>query len=297
MICNMTKGGNAYGLMKYLLGEKGQNGHVRQYARVIGGTIDGDTVEELTKNFMFVRALRPSLGIYMVNAPLRLADGETLQPRQWAELGSAWAEMMGFDTYSIVQHSDQEIHVAAIRIRAQDGTTVSDSHDWQRSESIVRNLEKQFGLRKTESSHLLKRAGTKTHGRGKTKARCEELWVPAFVRDKIEQVIRGGNGSISATDFINALDMFNIRVFANVASTGKMSGFSYYCGDEKIKSEDMGNIYKWSTFQERVIYNQELDFERCRETRVAHFNANANVSESDKSDLDDTSQGCALSAL
>lgn len=27
MICNMTKGSNAYGLMKYLLGEKWQNGH------------------------------------------------------------------------------------------------------------------------------------------------------------------------------------------------------------------------------------------------------------------------------
>src|SRR3546814_8214673 len=76
---------------------------------------------------------------------------------------------MGFTGYMIVSHGDH-IHVAASRI-CLDGSVVSDAHDWRRSESLIRDIERDFGLRQIEASHLLEPERAGDHRKAPTMAR------------------------------------------------------------------------------------------------------------------------------
>src|SRR3546814_19564983 len=76
---------------------------------------------------------------------------------------------MGFTGYMIVSHGDH-IHVAASRI-CLDGSVVSDAHDWRRSESLIRDIERDFGLRQIEASHLLEPDRAGDHRKAPTMAR------------------------------------------------------------------------------------------------------------------------------
>lgn len=273
MIGKLTKGQTIYGLLTYLLGEKDQKGDVREMARVIGGTVDGDNVNELCKNFMLIRSLKPNLKTYVVNESLRLKEGQKLESQQWAELADSWAQGLGFDTYSIIQHSDSEVHIAALRIRA-DGTTVSDSQDYKRSESLIRQLEVEFGLEQVQSSHLLNKEKEKDHIKAPTLGELAMFdktgKVPPryFIADKIDDIIKKAGGKVSASDFIKQLQAVGIEPMANVQSTGRLAGFSFKYDGIKFTGEKVGQQYKWGNLKERVEYVQSRDFECCASTKI-----------------------------
>ena len=64
---------------------------------------------------------------------------------------------MGFtnNQYIAVKHTDQEnhehIHLVTSRVK-MDGSVVSDSWDWIRSQDVIRKLEKDFELESVPSS-------------------------------------------------------------------------------------------------------------------------------------------------
>jgi hypothetical protein len=127
----------------------------------------GGTPRELACEFSVSRELRPSVGRAVYHCSLNLAEGEHLSDEQWGELAERYLVAMGFlskdeqgepvwtdSQYVVVRHSDTEhehVHLVASRIRL-DGTVVSDSHDYRRSEAAIRQLERAYGLQAVESS-------------------------------------------------------------------------------------------------------------------------------------------------
>lgn len=267
MIGKLTKGRGARGLAEYLLGSHDHSGEKRPRVAVLGGTFAGQTPRELAREFGQLHALRPSLGVHVAHVSLRVpADERALSDDDWRQIGASWAEDMGYEGYVVVGHGDH-VHVAASRIRL-DGSVVSDRQDWARSEAIVRSIEERFGLQRVEASHLLEPEKATTHRRAPTAAEialAERGVAPAaqVVADAIAAQL--DHGPVSVTDFMNRLEERGVVVIPNLSTTGRLSGFAYEYGDERVTAAAIGRGFTLGNMVKRGLeYEQDRDLAPLR---------------------------------
>jgi hypothetical protein len=164
LIVNQKKNASFRTTLEYVLG--------KEKSTIIDTNMGGETPRQLAAEFAAARRLRPNLkracGHIIISIPHRDADHsrgeyhEHLDSDQYVELAHRWLKEMEFlgeelscSQYLIARHHDtlhEHIHIIASRIR-MDGSVVSDSWDYRRSEVIVRQLEKEFGLEPTPCSN------------------------------------------------------------------------------------------------------------------------------------------------
>lgn len=165
MIVNQKKNASFRSTLEYVLG--------KEEAILIDTNMGGNTPRQLAAEFAAARRLRPNLkracGHIIISIPHRDADHddgeyhEHLDDEQYVALAKSWLKYMEFQgeglhdsQYLIARHYDtdhEHIHIIASRIR-MDGSVVSDSWDYRRSEVVVRQLEKEFGLEAAPCSNL-----------------------------------------------------------------------------------------------------------------------------------------------
>jgi hypothetical protein len=164
LIVNQKKNASFRTTLEYVLG--------KEKSSIIDTNMGGDTPRQLAAEFAAARRLRPNLkracGHIIISIPHREADHsrgeyhEHLDSDEYVELAHRWLKGMEFlgeelscSQYLIARHHDtkhEHIHIIASRIR-MDGSVVSDSWDYRRSEVIVRQLEKEFNLEPTPCSN------------------------------------------------------------------------------------------------------------------------------------------------
>jgi hypothetical protein len=164
LIVNQKKNASFRSTLEYVLG--------KEKSTLIDTNMGGETPRQLAAEFAAARRHRPNLkracGHIIISIPHRNADHlkgeyhEHLEDEQYAALAHRWLKGMEFlgeglscSQYLIARHHDtlhEHIHIIASRIR-MDGSVVSDSWDYRRSEVIVRQLEKEFGLEATPCSN------------------------------------------------------------------------------------------------------------------------------------------------
>ena len=148
MIAKMVKGRGFRGALEYdLTKEKG---------RVIDSNMAGQNPRELAAEFGEIRKLRPNLGKAVLHVSLSAAPGEKLTDEQWREVGQRYLRGMGFkdNQFVITRHTDTEhehIHILANRI-THAGEVVSDGQDYKRQETIMREIERDYGLQRVAPS-------------------------------------------------------------------------------------------------------------------------------------------------
>lgn len=272
MIGNLIKGRGARGLMNYLTGTHDHNGEERERVAIIGGTFTGSP-DEIVAQFGQLHDLRPRLGTHVVHNSLNPPEDEReISDEEWNDIATEWAQRMGFEGYVVVRHDDH-VHIAASRIKL-DGSVVSDSKDFTRSEDIIRDLERKHGLQQLESSHLLEPEKALTHRKALTheqiataeKGRPNPSQHVANIIDA--QLINGEVTSV--TDFVDTLEKTGIRVLPNLASTGRLNGFAYEFDGVKVTSKALGRGYTLSNLTARGLeYLPERDLERLQNIRFA----------------------------
>jgi hypothetical protein len=274
VIGKLVKGNGMAGLTRYLLRAEDNQGRIRESCRVIGGTVKGDTSQELTSQFNVWKRIKPELKNSVVHESLRLPPGESLDESKWREVGEAWAQKMGFEAYTVVLHGPDHCHVAALRIKA-DGSTISDAYDYRRSERIIRALEQEYNLTVTASSHLLDASKSQTHRAAPTQQqialneRTGAVAPSIIVAEAIDRILSQKAQKVTAIEYVEKLAAVGITANANVAATGKMNGFSYELDGVALTSKALGKSYTWSNLESRgVSYEQGRDFEKLREARV-----------------------------
>ncbi|HEY9634829.1 MAG TPA: relaxase/mobilization nuclease domain-containing protein [Coleofasciculaceae cyanobacterium] len=164
MIVNQKKNASFRSTLEYVLG--------KEKSTLIDTNMGGETPRQLAAEFAAARRHRPNLkracGHIIISIPYRNADHlkgeyhEHLDDKQYVAIAHRWLIGMEFlgeglscSQYLIARHHDtdhEHIHIIASRIR-MDGSVVSDSWDYRRSEVIVRQLEKQFNLEPTPCSN------------------------------------------------------------------------------------------------------------------------------------------------
>ena len=259
MIAKQTKGRGFRGALNYVLGKDG--------AEIVGSNMLGESARELASEFAESRKLRPGLKRAVYHASLSLAPGERLSDERWAEVAGAYTRKMGFEKsqYVAVRHTDtghDHIHIIASRI-GLDGKYVSESNDYQRSETIVRELEREHGLTRVTPSHEIER---RAPSRGEIL--MAEKGIPS-VRLQLQGLVDSAmRDKPTMTRFLERLESSGVQAVPNIAQTGHVSGISYLLGDEQMKGSDLGKGYTWAGLQKRgVNYDQDRDFQAISRAR------------------------------
>jgi len=258
MIQNIEQGSGFRGLAKYLFSD-GKD------AKMLAGTLTGQTPDELAEEAAAVRKLNPRANKVISHISLSLPPGETLADEQWAEVANKYIERMGYENcaWMAVRHHDTDhshIHLGVVRIDMTSGRVVKNSWDYKRGEAIVRELEGELGLQPPPVDPVARRAPTRNEIRmmEKTQTPSEKLRLQAIIDEALEP-------GLDAPAFLERLRAAGVGVALNMAKTGHISGISFDLHGHVFKGSKLGKGYSWAGLQKRGIeYEQNRDLEKCR---------------------------------
>ena len=251
MIQNIEKGKSFTGLAKYLLGKKD--------AARLGGTLHAETISDLSREVGAIRKLNKDAEKVIVHTSLSLPPGETLTDEQWLEVAEKYVERMGYGrcAWMAVRHHDTEhdhIHIGIVRIDMADGKAVKDSWDYKRGEAIVRELEKEYGLKPVQEVAVSRRMN-----RNEVNAMVR-TGEPSHRQRIAEAIDAALETPCTLPKFIDRLAAAGVGVQVNMASTGRISGISFNLDGHVFKGSKIGKSYTWGRLKKRgVSYEQDRD--------------------------------------
>ncbi|MBS1524132.1 MAG: relaxase/mobilization nuclease domain-containing protein [Bacteroidetes bacterium] len=245
------------------------------------------------KEVNLVRAMRPNLSRYVYHTSLNFSNEElqSLNNEKLKAIAEDYLFAMGFtnNQYMIFRHYDAghpHIHLLVNRI-GFDGNVISDSNNYRKSEKVLRALEYRYNLKAVEQSKFVafkpsngvsfELKNTVRTDQGIVIARKQYNGVTRRVnRDEIAMMSRKGKVSDklllqevlsqllgfkpkSVTDFIRIGEKAGVNFLFNQASTGRVSGVTYFFKDFKAKGQALGNQFKWWELIKNVPYNPERD--------------------------------------
>ncbi|MDN3551260.1 relaxase/mobilization nuclease domain-containing protein [Mucilaginibacter aquaedulcis] len=254
MTADQVKGKGFRGALRYNL-QKVEHGK----AKVLDMTFTSGKEDSIMREVALIRMLRPNLQKYFYHTSLNFPPNENLGDEQMNIIANEYLNNMGFDQhqFAIFRHYDADhphLHILVNRI-GYDGKVVSDSKDYQRSEQVLRMLEKQYGLTEVISSRQAQeRAMTKNELEmmKRTKEPSSKMKLQEIIKDVLSK-------KPNTAQFIQALESKGINVLFNRASTGFVSGISYGYEGMQFKGAQLGNVYKWQAIKNAISYEQERD--------------------------------------
>lgn len=254
MKAKVERGSGFRGVLDYAFG-KGD-------AEVICGTMSGRDPRTLAAEFGLSRAARPDVSKPVWHTSLSLPPGETRTPAEWSQIIEDFMDGMGLGghQYVAVRHHDtdhEHVHIIASRI-GLDGSLYLGKWDAKRAIKLTQELELKHGLTVTKGlEDGPAPVATPTRKEVEMAIRTGDA-PPRVALQQIVDVALSEPGSVF--DFMDRLEAAGVGVRANVASTGKMNGFSFEYAGVPFKASDLGKAYGWKSLQERgVDYVQDRD--------------------------------------
>ncbi|MGC1039705.1 relaxase/mobilization nuclease domain-containing protein [Pantoea agglomerans] len=254
----IRRGKNFHGVVSYALSPAP---HHSTPPVLIGGNLVGITVEELTAEFAKTQQLRKDVEKAVWHNSLRLPKGDSLTNEHWKLIADDYMKRMGFsDTHlrCYVLHDDevgQHIHIIASRINILNGQLYLGRNENLKSTRIIQELEKDHQLTRTKGPSPSKppqKHKKLTRNEEMMEVRTGEKASKRVIQEAIDAVLVFFN-EITIEDFINALQKQSITAIANIASTGKMNGFSFEYGGFTFKASQLGKAYGWSNLSNRIV--------------------------------------------
>jgi hypothetical protein len=265
LIGKQVKGKSFIKLLKYLLDKEG--------AKQIGGNMDETTPRSLAAELHLSKRINPKVSRTVYHASLSLPHNESLDDDTWHEIALKYLRAMGFtmNQYIVVRHTDRthdHAHIVASRIRL-DGTTVSDSWDYPRSEAVIRKLEKEYVLQSVELSKS-KEDRSPTTGERRQLARTRE----ESVRVKLQRCLRLALATLNEAiddrptmpELIEKVQQQGINVCVGYTRTGKVKGISYQLDGVAFSGTHLGKAYTFPGLQKHlgVSYIPKRDDQRIQ---------------------------------
>ncbi|WP_331842711.1 relaxase/mobilization nuclease domain-containing protein [Pantoea agglomerans] len=261
----IKRGKNFRGVVSYALAPAP---HHMTAPVVIGGNLVGITVDELTAEFARTQQLREDVAKPVWHNSLRLPVGESLSKEQWKLLADDYMSRMGFSATHLrcyVLHDDedgQHIHIIASRVNVLvDGQLYLGRNENLISTRIIQDLERDHKLTRTKSpssEKASKKQRKLTRNETMMQNRTGEKASKKVIQEAIDAVLVFFN-ELTVEDFIHELQKQNVSATANIASTGKMNGFSFEYGGVAFKASQLGKAYGWSNLSKRIIVAKPIE--------------------------------------
>lgn len=235
---------------------------------VVGGNMMGSLAKELIAEFGATKTLRPDVAKPVWHNSLRLPKGESLTPVQWSYIADDYMARMGFSETHLrcyVLHDDedgQHIHIIASRASLDAGKLYLGKNENLISTRIIQELEKDYQLTRTKGPKASPAAPSpkpklkKSRNEMMIEKRTGELCPKGIIQNALNELL---DTRQSITDFVQQLVAQNIRPIPNIASTGRMNGFSFEYNGIAFKASQLGKGYSWYALQSRIDYQPERD--------------------------------------
>jgi hypothetical protein len=152
-------------------------------------------------------------------------------PQLMQQVASEYLKGMGLDQsqYVVIRHTDTahaHFHIVANRV-ANDGQTVSDSHNFSRSETLLRQIEQQYQL--TPMKEQAQRMSLENLP-DRDRSRIE-------IRDQVRESL---SRSTSGQELREDLARHHIAMIVNRDGAGQPRGISF----ERVKAQENGEAIK-----------------------------------------------------
>ncbi|EJN3231609.1 relaxase/mobilization nuclease domain-containing protein, partial [Escherichia coli] len=257
----IKRGKNFAGVVQYAL-KPGI--HHKSDPVVIGGNMLSDTAIELIAEFDGTKQLRPDVQKAVWHNSLRLPDGESLTAEQWSSIADDYMKRMGFnDTHlrCYVLHDDpagQHIHIIASRIDIAGGKLYLGRNENLISTRIIGELEFAHGLTVTKTASSIAPKQPKRRKVSRNEQMLSERTGLPSPKEALQQIL---DKSLADTPdlltFTKRLEEAEVGCKANIASTGKMNGFSFEYTGIAFKASQLGKSYSWANLSNRLNYNPD----------------------------------------
>ncbi len=264
MIGKIIKGKSFQGCLSYVMRKTG--------AAVIDMNMDGKDPYSLAKEFSLSWQLRPKLSYKVCHVILSLSPEEHLNNASWQTAIAQYLKEMGFtnNQYVAVKHTDKEnhehIHLVTSRVR-MDGSVVSDSWDWTRSQDVIRKLEQNFGLAAVPSSWESDRQ-EQTKSQIDKELETGKATVKRQLADKIDTTLVNTK---SLPDFIEQLNLEGIEVRVDRDRKGKPKGIAYKLDGVSMAGSSVGKAYSLPRILKRISSTPEQVIHPSVATIASHI--------------------------
>ncbi|BAU15918.1 relaxase/mobilization nuclease family protein (plasmid) [Leptolyngbya sp. NIES-3755] len=275
MIGKIVQGKSFRGLLNYL--------HSKEEARCIGGNMAGETPRELAAEFRVSRELNRRLKKAVCHVSLSLPKHEQLDDSQWLAIAADYVIGMGYEDcqYVVYRHHDQDhdhVHLAISRIRSTNGSTVSDSWEKRRAETLIRSLEQQYQLEPVQPSWE-KLETAPTTGEMRRFERTGELPIRVRLQAQIDAAAEGNK---LIAQLINQLKAQGISIRLRIAQNQRITGISYSLNGIAFSGSKLGRAYTFPGLQKHkgLHYDHATEFEatcQAADTTAPEPRLDANV--------------------
>lgn len=256
MKAKITKGSGFRGCLDYV---------TKAGAERIGGTLAGTNAREMSREFSVARRLREDIERPVWHTSLSLPKGERLDTERWNKACVAFLARMGIIPPEEVQwtawrHTDGEydhVHIVVNRI-SLTGAVWDAGLDVYKAIAATREIEKSFGLTITPGRENKKFAEPSLK-RGEVEKAIREQRPPVKVRvsDALKLSLEGKEGKPDTETFVRRMEEYGIEVVPNIASTGRMNGFSFAVDGIAVRGSDVGAAWKY--LREAIDYDVQRD--------------------------------------
>ena len=267
MIGKQKKGRGFRGLLDYLEQDSDDT--------LIGGNMFGKNARELTKEFKISRQLNPEVERAVYHVSLSAAPDDCIDKELWKEIAQKYLKDMGFDCnqYAIYRHSNTDndhIHIVASRIRLDTGKVVHDGWDYLRSEKVLREIEKEYGLFQVKSRDKQQKAPSMGQVKRIEREQFEydnglrQTLPEKPIKQKLQQAINKATlDNPTLPLMIARLQVQGIQVKAGFTRNGKSKGISYCMDSQAFSGTNLGAAYTFNGLQKHrgVDYQPERDAE------------------------------------
>ncbi|EBQ4837699.1 relaxase, partial [Salmonella enterica subsp. arizonae] len=256
----IKRGKSFAGVVRYAL----QPGaHHKSDPVVIGGNMLGGSALELIAEFDSSKNLRPDVQKPVWHNSLRLPDSESLSVDQWVTIADDYMNRMGFsDTHlrCYVLHDDdgQHIHIIASRIDIAGGKLYLGRNENLISTRIISELEITHNLTVTKTAPSITPKQQKQRKVSRNEQMLSERTGLPSPKEALQQILdKSLSDKPDLLTFTKRLEEAEVGWTANVASTGKMNGFSFSYRDIAFKASKLGKAYSWVNLQKQLNYNPD----------------------------------------
>ena len=253
----IKRGKSFAGVVQYALKP---GSHHKSNPIVIGGNMLGDSASKLITEFDGTKQLRPDVQKPVWHNSLRLPSGESLTAEQWSSIADDYMRRMGFiDTHlrCYVLHDDegQHIHIIASRIDMAGGKLYLGRNENLISTRIISELEITHNLTVTKAASAIAPKQPKRKRTSRNEQKLSERTGHPSPKEALQEILdKSLEDKPDLLTFIKRLEEAEVGWTANVASTGKMNGFSFSYRDIAFKASQLGKSYSWANLSNRLNY-------------------------------------------
>ncbi len=229
MIANITKGRKAVGALVYDFGPGRRDEHINP--RIVAGNVTG-TPLQVARAIDHTARRRPEITAPIWRASLSLPDEDGILPdAQWADIATRFVEEMGFDgaPWVAVRHGDDHIHLTVSRVD-WSGQLLTDRWDYRRAREAADVLEEEHGLVRARDRFRAEGPQVRNNElEASNRRRGPEPAAPPEREElrRIVREVRDASRGLGRDAFESGLTDAGVSFRANVATTGRMNGYSF----------------------------------------------------------------------